>query len=154
MGRADTGSHAQELYPVHHHLRRLRHVETVVKPWLVTNVRHALNDQRLLLGVVEDDIDENTKWDLLQIVEDALGGFWDKSQSKWESRRDAVLELIGKATPGAFRPALQIDPSAKLIIEALSGRWTYESKRRERSRFGTTSLTLFPCWYRAFTGSE
>jgi hypothetical protein len=109
-----------------------RHVETVVKPWLVTNARFALQDNRLLLGTFEDDLDEQTKWDLLQIVEDALGGFWEKSESKWESRRDAVLELIGKATPGAFRPALQIDPSAKLLIEALSGRWTYESERRER----------------------
>jgi hypothetical protein len=109
-----------------------RHIETVVKPWLVTNARFALQDNQLLLGTFEDDLDEQTKWDLLGIVEDALGGFWDNSQSKWESRRDAVLELIGKATPGAFRPALQIDPSAKLLIEALSGRWTYESERRER----------------------
>jgi hypothetical protein len=109
-----------------------RHVETVVKPWFVTNARFALQDNRLLLGVAEDDLDEQTKWDLLEIVEDALGGFWEKSESKWEARRDAVLELIGKATPGAFRPALQIDPSAKILIEALSGRWTYESERRER----------------------
>ncbi|HEY2922941.1 MAG TPA: hypothetical protein VGK77_28515, partial [Candidatus Binatia bacterium] len=109
-----------------------RHVETVVKPWFVTNARFALQDNRLLLGVVEDDLDEQTKWDLLEIVEDALGGFWEKSESKWEARRDAVLELIGKATPGAFRPALQIDPSAKILIEALNGRWTYESERRER----------------------
>jgi hypothetical protein len=109
-----------------------RHIETVVKPWLVTNARFALQDNRLLLGTFEDDLDEQTKWDLLGIVEAALGGFWEKSESKWESRRDAVLELIGRATPGAFRPALQIDPSAKLLIEALSGRWTYESERRER----------------------
>jgi phage terminase large subunit-like protein len=109
-----------------------RHIETVVKPWLVTNERFALQDNRLLLGTFEDDLDEQTKWDLLGIVEAALGGFWEKSESKWESRRDAVLELIGRATPGAFRPALQIDPSAKLLIEALSGRWTYESERRER----------------------
>ena len=47
--------------------------------------------------------------------------------------RDAVLGLIGKATPGMFRPALQIDPTgAKLLIEALSGRWSYESERREK----------------------
>src|SRR6266542_1577611 len=108
-----------------------RHISTIVKPWLVSNARHALSDPRLLLGTYED-VDENTASDLLQIVEDALGGYWDKSQSKWESRRDAVLELIGKATPGAFRPALQIDPSAKLLIEALSGRWSYESERREK----------------------
>jgi hypothetical protein len=31
-----------------------------------------------------------------------------------------------------IRPALQIDPSAKLLIETLSGRWTYEQYRREK----------------------
>lgn len=32
-----------------------------------------------------------------------------------------------------FQPALQIDPGgAKLLIEALSWRWSYESERRER----------------------
>jgi hypothetical protein len=31
-----------------------------------------------------------------------------------------------------FCPALQIDPSAKLLVEALSGRWRYESERREK----------------------
>jgi hypothetical protein len=33
----------------------------------------------------------------------------------------------------AYQPALQIDPGgAKLLIEAFSGRWSYESERRER----------------------
>jgi hypothetical protein len=108
-----------------------RHVETVVKPWLVTNCRHALTNQRLLLGTYED-VEEQTEWDLLEVIEDALGGFWEKSASKYEARRDAVLELIGKATPGAFRPVLQVDPGAKLLIEALSGRWTYSEYRREK----------------------
>ena len=44
----------------------------------------------------------------LQIVEDPLGGYWE-TPSKWEGRRDAVLDLIGKATPGTFQPSLQID---------------------------------------------
>jgi hypothetical protein len=48
--------------------------------------------------------------------------------------RGAMLFWSSSAEPckGAFRPALQIDPSAKLLIEALSGRWTYESERPER----------------------
>jgi hypothetical protein len=44
--------------------------------------------------------------------------------------RGAMLFWSSSAEPckGAFRPALQIDPSAKLLIEALSGRWTYERR--------------------------
>ena len=109
-----------------------RHIETIVKPWLAANARWALHDHRLLLGAFED-LDEQTESDLLQIIEDGLGGMWEKPASKWEGRRDAVLDLIGKATAGLFQPALQIDPiGARLLIEALSGRWSYESERREK----------------------
>ena len=81
----------------------------------------ALNNHRLLLGAYED-VEQQNEFDLLQIVEDLLGGYWEKPLSKWEGRRDAVLDLIGKATPGTFQPSLQIDGTgAKLLIEALSG---------------------------------
>jgi len=44
-----------------------------------------------------------------------------------------VLNLIGKATPGTFQPSLQIaGTGAKLLIEALSGRWSYYTDRREQ----------------------
>jgi len=78
-----------------------RHVETVVKPWLIANTRWALNNHRLLLGAYED-VEQQNEFDLLQIVEDLLGGYWEKPLSKWEGRRDGVLDLIGKATPGTF----------------------------------------------------
>jgi len=69
----------------------------------------------------------------LQIVADLLGGYWEKPLSKWEGRRDGVLDLIGKATPGTFQPSLQIDGTgATLLIEALSGRWSYDTERREK----------------------
>ena len=59
--------------------------------------------------------------------------YWEKALSKWEGRRDGVLDLIGKATPGTFQPSLQIDGTgAKLFIEALSGRWSYDTDRREK----------------------
>jgi hypothetical protein len=109
-----------------------RHVETVVKPWLTANARWALNNHRLLLGAYED-VEQQNEFDLLQIVEDLLGGYWEKPLSKWEGRRDGVLDLIGKATPGTFQPSLQIDGTgAKLLIEALSGRWSYDTERREK----------------------
>ena len=44
-----------------------------------------------------------------------------------------MLDLIGKATPGTFQPSLQIDGTgAKLLIEALSGRWSYDAERRDK----------------------
>jgi hypothetical protein len=40
---------------------------------------------------------------------------------------------IHSATPGTFQPSLQIDGiGAKLLIEALSGRWSYDTERREK----------------------
>jgi hypothetical protein len=43
-----------------------------------------------------------------------------------------VLDLIGKATPGMFRAAPQIDPSgARLLIEAIAG--AIERAAREKN---------------------
>jgi hypothetical protein len=106
-----------------------RHIETVVKPWFVAHARFALHGQ--IFGTFEK-IDGRTEWEMIQTVEDILGGSWETASAEWEIRRDAVLGLIGKATPGMFRPALQIDPEARLLIEALSGRWSYEKDRREK----------------------
>ena len=81
-----------------------------------------------------EDIEQQNEFDLLQIVEDLLGGYWEKPLSKWEGRRDGVLDLIGKATPGTFRPSLQIDGTgAKLLIEALSGRWSYDQSAGKKT---------------------
>ena len=78
-------------------------------------------------------MNDETARDFLQIVEDTFGGFWEKSVSHWEGRRDGVLELIGKATLGMFRPALTIDPiDAKLTLEALGGRWSFTKERRDQ----------------------
>jgi hypothetical protein len=46
-----------------------------------------------------------------------------------------MLDLLGKATPWAFIPALQIDPvDGRLLVEALSGRWSYEKEARRDKR--------------------
>ena len=77
-----------------------------------------------------EDVEQQNEFNLLQIVEDLL---WEKPLNKWECWRDGVLDLIGKPTPGTFQPSLQIDVTgAKLLIEALSGRWSYDTDRREK----------------------
>ena len=83
----------------------------------------------ILLTTYEDVEPAN----LLQIVEDLLGGYWKNRLASGKAGRDGVLDLIGKATPGTFQPSLQIDGTgAKLLIEALSGRWSYDTERRDK----------------------
>jgi hypothetical protein len=54
--------------------------------------------------------------------------------------------LISSA-PGTFQPSLQIDGTgAKLLIEALSGRWSYDTDRRDKRTvwyYVTNSFSLF-----------
>jgi hypothetical protein len=72
---------------------------------------------------------------MYQTIEGILGGEWWPAESPWESRRDAMLDVLGKATPYVFTPALQIDPvDGRLLIEALSGRWSYEKEARRDRR--------------------
>jgi hypothetical protein len=68
-----------------------------------------------------------------QTIRETLGaGEWMTIQKPWESRRDAMLDILGKAMPYTFRPILQIDPvNARPLIEALSGRWSFEKDRRD-----------------------
>jgi hypothetical protein len=57
-----------------------------------------------------------------------------------------VLDLIGKATPGTFQPSLQIDGTgAKLLIEALSGRWSYDTDRRDKRTVWYHVANAFSC---------
>ena len=114
-----------------------RYAETIVKPWINANAR-----QCHIWGTFEK-IDGQTEWDLIQIVEDAIGGSWQTTEAGWDARRDAVLDLIGKAAPATFRPALQINPDAKVLIEALSGRWSYDQDRRDKRTVGFMSPTRF-----------
>ena len=51
----------------------------------------------------------------------------------WESRRDAMLDVLGKAIPYVFTPALQIDPvDGRLLISVVGGR-EKEARRDRRS---------------------
>lgn len=109
-----------------------RHLETVIKPWLAANCRWVLSDRRLILGAIED-VEPKAQWTFIEILEDLIGGAWDPPLNPWESRREAMLDLFGKAKPFAMTPALQIDrQNARLLVEALSGRWCYDTQRRDK----------------------
>ena len=85
-----------------------RHLETVIKPWLAANCRWVLSDRRLILGAIED-VEPQAEWTFTEILEDVIGGAWDPPLNPWESRRETMLDLFGKAKPFAMTPALQID---------------------------------------------
>jgi len=109
-----------------------RHLETVVKPWLVANSRWVLSDHRLISGAIED-MDPQVQCDFIEILDNVIGGTRDPPMNPWESRREAMLDLFGKAKPFAMTPALQIDRgNARLLVEALSGRWSYVQERRDK----------------------
>ena len=106
-----------------------RHIETTVRPWLATKAPRVFTDRRLLLGA-HDDTDS---WELIEILEELLGGRWEPPTSPWDSRKDALLDLLAKATPFNFTPMLQIDgTNARLVVDALSGRWSYHKERTDR----------------------
>ena len=53
--------------------------------------------------------------------------------SPWESPKGTILDLLAKATPLAFASMLQIDgANAWLVVDALSGRWSYHKERTDR----------------------
>ena len=107
-----------------------RHFEQTVRPWLSRNANFVFHERRHLLGSYE----QTDQWNLLEILEE-FGGTWEPSVNSWESRRDQMLDCLGKSLPYVFGPALTIDPvDGRLLIEALSGRWSYEKEARRDRR--------------------
>ena len=75
-----------------------------------------------------------------------LGGDWSPAQKPWESRKDSILDVLAKAVPGAFKPARQINATeARLLIDALSGRWSYEKNRRDTRTVWHYVADAFSC---------
>ena len=109
-----------------------RHLETVVKPWLTANARWVFTNRSLLLGAY-DNADQQAQWELAQIIDSTLGGMWDPPAHPWEIRRETMLDVLGKAQPFTMTAALQINQGdARLLVEALSGRWSFEKDRRDQ----------------------
>ncbi len=103
-----------------------RHLEDV-KYWLATNAPWALSDRRLLLGAYEESHHEE-HWELIELIEQGLGGFWEPGPASWEVRREAMLGIIHKATLFTFEPVLRIGADVKLLPEALSRPFDREEK--------------------------
>jgi hypothetical protein len=65
-----------------------------IKPWLATSGLYPA-----LLGACEE-ADPQLSSDMRQTIRETLGaGEWMTIQKPWESRRDAMLDILGKAMP-------------------------------------------------------
>jgi hypothetical protein len=85
-----------------------------------------------LLGGLED-ADSQVYSDMRRTIGEILGaGEWTRIEKPWQTRRDAMLDVLRKAMPFKFQPILQLDPvNARPLIDAFSGRWSFEKERRD-----------------------
>jgi hypothetical protein len=80
-------------------------------------------------GTYEVLSDRVVEYDLTRYLRETVPGNWQPTTGAWESRKESMLNFLGKVEPLTFKPALQIDPAGgKLLVEALSGRWSYARK--------------------------
>ena len=123
-----------------------RHIEECVKPWLSTNLSSlpkTPNAPKLrLLGAYEDD--PQGKSDTHRTVREALPAEWCSISKPWESRRDAMLEVLVKAQAFSFKPVVQINSTdTQVLSQALNGRVSRRAKSRRKP---IESLTRSACW--------
>ena len=114
-----------------------RHIEECVKPWLSTNLSSlpkTPNAPKLrLLGAYEDD--PQGKSDTHRTVREALPAEWCSITKPWESRRDAMLEVLVKAQAFSFKPVVQINSTdTQVLSQALNGR-VYEKSQIEKKTY-------------------
>jgi hypothetical protein len=114
-----------------------RHIEECIKPWLSTNLSSlpkTPNAPKLrLLGAYEDD--PQSKSDTHQTVRETLPAEWCSISKPWESRRDAMLEVLLKAQAFSFKPVVQIDSTdTQVLSQALNGR-VYEKTQIEKKTY-------------------
>ena len=114
-----------------------RHIEECVKPWLSTNLSNlpkTPNAPKLrLLGAYEDD--PQGKSDTHRTVREALPAEWSSITKPWESRRDAMLEVLVKAQAFSFKPVVQINSTdTQVLSQALNGR-VYEKTQIEKKTY-------------------
>jgi len=102
-----------------------RHLEGV-RAWIARNAPWALSDHRLLVGAYEANHHEE-QYELVELVEQGLGGIWDLGPA-WGTCREAMFRIIHKATPFSFEPSLRISANVELLPEALSRSFDGEEK--------------------------
>jgi hypothetical protein len=95
---------------------------------------------------VVEEIETEAQCNFVQTLNELLGGSWNPANHPWESRRDAMLDVFGKVQGYTMKPALQIHRTdARLLVEALSGRWSYEQDRRDKRTVWHYVANAFSC---------
>jgi hypothetical protein len=108
-----------------------------VKPWLSTNLSSLPKTPNAptlrLVGAYEDD--PQLKSDTHRTVRETLPAEWCSISKPWESRRDAMLEVLVKAQAFSFKPLVQINSTdTQVLSQALNGR-VYEKTQIEKKTY-------------------
>lgn len=108
----------------------LQHIEDKVLPWLQAHAPWTLRSAEGLYHYHDPSMDTGDQSDVTQspvrVIRKLLGGVIRPGAVSWPGRRDPMLAVMNRLTPGAGRAALQLDPEhCALLDRALSGRWYY-----------------------------
>ena len=116
-----------------------RHLEEYTKSWLIA---HAHKVQ--LFGGYEDITDTQLKSEIFVTASEVLQGQWAGISKPWETRRDAMLDMLTKAVPFIFRPLVQFDPQGTVSLsQALStGRYNEKLQVEKKSYHVVNAFTL------------
>src|SRR5262249_7689508 len=79
-----------------------RHLEQFTKAWLIAHA-HKVR----LFGGYESITDRKLESEIFVTCSEVLQGQWASITKLWESRRDTMLDMLVKAVPFTFRPAVQ-----------------------------------------------
>src|SRR4030095_14750586 len=86
-----------------------------------------------LLGAYEDD--PQGKSDTHRTLREAVPAEWSSITKPWESRRDAMLEVLVKCQAFSFKPVVQINSTdTQVLSQALNGR-VYEKTQIEKKTY-------------------
>lgn len=103
-------------------------IERQVLPWLGKTAPWAMGKSQYLLIGYDPSLNTSEQADIdqspLRVIETMLGGMVYPGPVDWEARKGPMLAIMNRVD------ALLIDPvEAKLLIQALSGRWYYSQDR-------------------------
>jgi len=97
------------------------------------------------LGGYENFTDVEIRAETHRTAQEILSGEWASISKPWELRRDAMLDILSKATPYTFKPLVQLDSTNTVpLSQALSGRSLrfYEKQTEKKNWHVVNAFTL------------
>ena len=116
-----------------------RHFSEYLRPWLSANC------PRLeLMGGYEDTLNIEIRSKTHEAAVEILGGQWISIWHNWENRLDQMRDMLLRAQPFTFRPAVQFSPiNTAVLTQALqSGRYREKAQADKKNFHLVSAFTL------------